>query len=406
VTIGQSPRRADALRAHEGVLAPLRRADAAGQRLFRELVVSRIAWATVLEAGRLVTADVIALSLRATGCSHPPPCRLRYCFDRLRVRAMVGNRGPRLPALVLVAGAGAGGATLETGRVVRIDDYAADAVLDPSVREVVVEEEGIRSALGVPLSLGGEVHGVLHVAMRRPEGVTDGMVEVLGRLAGYAGAALAAAYDRARVEAIAAARERRRLARNLHDELGQVIFGIGLSARLAHESASTGGQDLVNHLNRLEQQVARASTVLRGTLQSLEGTPTPAEGLAVALREDVAAFTARTGIPAHLVVLGEPVALRDDADGLLLGATREGLRNVERHAEASEVVVTLCLDAGRAEVVVLDDGLGLSAAGTKDPGTGLARLAREFERGGGDLRLTGNDDQGATLRASLPLLEV
>jgi LuxR family transcriptional regulator, regulator of acetate metabolism len=403
VTVRHDGRAEGALRAHEGVLAPLRRADAAGQRLFRELVVSRIAWAAVLEAGRLVTADVIALSLRTTGCSHPPPCRLRYCFDRLRVRAMVGNRGPRLPALVLVAGAGAGGAALESGRAVRIDDYAADAVLDDEVREVVVDEEGIGSALGVPLSLGGEVHGVLHVAMRRPGGITDGMAEVLGRLAGYAGAALAAAYDRARVEAIAAARERRRLARELHDELGQVIFGIGISARLARESTSTGGQELVSHLQRLEQQVGRATGVLRGTLKALEGSPTPAEGLAVALREDAAAFTSRTGVPAHLVVLGEPVPLPDAAAGLLLGATREGLRNVERHAHASEVVVTLCFEAGRTEVVVLDDGLGLGDAG--EPGTGLARLAGEFAREGGDLRLSGNDDQGATLRASLPILE-
>ena len=383
----------------------VRRTDAAGQRLFRELVVSRIAWATVIEASRLVTADVMAFSLRATGCSHPPPCRLQHCYDRLRVRAVLGNRGPRLPALTIPRGAGVGGRVLETGKPVCVEEYDRDPRVDEGLLAPVVDDEGILAVLGVPLSLGGEVHGVLHVGNRRRGPFSESVLEVLTRLSGYAGAALAAAYDRARVEAVAAARERRRLARTLHDELGQILFGIGVSARLARESASTGGADLVNHLNRVDQQVGYASAALRGTLQSLQGNPTSGEGLAVALREDLAAFTARSGIPAHLVLLGEPVALRDEADVLLIRAAREGLRNVERHAEASEVVLTLCFEAGRVEVVIQDDGVGVRGT-ANGGGTGLATVGKDFERYGGGLRLAGNEDLGATLRAFIPLLEL
>jgi signal transduction histidine kinase len=231
------------------------------------------------------------------------------------------------------------------------------------------------------------------------------VVEILTRLAGFSGAALAAAYDRARVEAVAAARERRRLARSLHDEMGQVLFGIGVSARLARESASTGGRDLINHLNRVEQHVGRASALLRGTLHALQGSPTSGEGLAVALREDLSAFTTRTGMPAHLVLLGEPAALRDEVDVLLLRVAREGLRNVERHAEASEVVLTLCFEAGRVEIVVQDDGLGPRVSAVHGSGTGLASLGKDLERAGGELRLAANDDLGATLRAYVPLLD-
>jgi LuxR family transcriptional regulator, regulator of acetate metabolism len=385
--------------------ARLRAADAAGQRLFRELVVSRIAWASVMEASRLVAADVFAFSLRTTGCTHPPPCRLRHCLDRLRVRAVIGNRGSRLPALIVHGDVGVSGRVLWTGTPQRQVYDGTDESVDGALTDVMAEE-GLHEVLGVPVSLGGEVHGVLLVARRERIAFADGAVEVLLRLSGYAGAALAAAYDRARVEAVAAARERRRLARALHDDLGQVLFGAGVSARLARESAGTGGADLVNRLHCVEQQVARASALLRGTLRSLDGAPAAGESLAVALREDVAALTRRTGIPAHLVVLGEPVALRDGVDALLLRAAREGLRNVERHAEASEAVLTLCFDPGRAEIVIQDDGVGPHPKAGAGSGAGLASLAKDLERAGGTLRLTGNEDFGATLRAAVPLLGV
>jgi LuxR family transcriptional regulator, regulator of acetate metabolism len=382
----------------------LRRADAAGQRLFRELVVSRIAWGTVREASTLVASDVVAFSLRATGCTHPPPCHLRQCFDRLQVRAVLGNRGARLPSLVVPSGAGAGGRVLAEGRPAEIRDYRYEPDLPEPLREVVAGEEGLGAVLALPISLGGEVQAVLQVGLRRPGPMPEYVAEVLGRLCGYAGAALAAAYDRARVEAVAAARERRRLARRLHDEFGQALFGISVSARLARESTVSGGENLVNHLNRLEQELARTSALLRTTLRTLDGSPTPAEALTVAVQEEAGSFTARTGVPAHLVVLGELAASTEQLDALVLRVVREGLRNVERHAEASEVVVTLCLEAASIEVVVQDDGVG---AGTRlgQGGSGLRTLRAEAGRVGGTLRLTSNEDMRATLRATVPLVE-
>jgi len=382
----------------------LHRADAAGQRLFRELVVSRIAWGTVREASTLVASDVVAFSLRATGCTHPPPCQLRQCFDRLQVRAVLGNRGARLPSLTMPSGVGAGGRVLADGRAAEIRDYRDEPDLPEPLREIVADAEGLRAVLALPISLGGEVQAVLHVGLRRPGPMPEYVAEVLGRLCGYAGAALAAAYDRARVEAVAAARERRRLARRLHDEFGQALFGISVSARLARESTVSGGENLVNHLNRLEQELGRTSALLRTTLRSLDGSPTPAEALTVALQEEVGSFSARTGVPAHLVVLGELAASTEQLDALVLRVLREGLRNVERHAEASEVIVTLCLEAASLEVVVQDDGVGPGPR-IGEGSSGLPTLRAEVQRVGGTLRLTGNEDMGATLRATVPLVE-
>ncbi|MGD9696570.1 MAG: histidine kinase [Thermoleophilia bacterium] len=379
----------------------LERADAAGQRLFRELVVSRIAWRTVVEAGRLVAVDVLGVSLRAAGCDHPPPCDLHHCFNRLQMRAMTGNHGPRLPGIWMSEGQGIGGRVLETGVPLEVDDIGAFDGLAAELREVAVDEEGLHAMLCVPIGFGGTVHGVLHAALRRPGPFGEHATEMLMRLCGYAGAAVAAARDRARVEEIAALRERRRLARELHDDLGQMLFGIGVSARLALESGTSGRADLAGRLQRLEQQVVQATASFRQSVRALANPPTSAGRLAVVVRDEIESFRTRTGVDTHLVVLGDAVALAGDREDALVGVVREGLRNIERHSGASEVVLTLSFEPDRAAVVLQDDGVGLQRNG-KGPGVGLSIRREEVERLGGSLRLAANDDVGATLRAWLP----
>ncbi len=386
--------------AHDPHANLLRRADTAGQRLFRELVASRIAWGTVAEVSRLIAVDVVGVSLRTSECEHPVPCVRDGCVHGLAMRAMVGNRTPVLPGLHLAGGAGVGGRALATGRVVTVADYGRESSAGAALLDLTVQDEGIGAMACVPISFGGVVRGVLHAGRRGGEPFGPGPVEALTRVAAYAGAALAAAGDRARVEEVAAIRERRRLTRLLHDDFAQRLFSIGVGARVARERAATGHPDLMSQLMRLEQEVGAAAGALRSTMRGLEAVETPAGALAATLRDDLASFQRRSGIPAHLIVLGGAPAGETDAD-ILLRVVREGLRNVERHAQAGEVVVTLCTDGPVTEVSVQDDGLG-PRSGSVGTGIGLRALAEAMERLGGGVRLSPNDDAGATLRAWLP----
>ena len=228
-------------------------------------------------------------------------------------------------------------------------------------------------------------------------------IEALSRLCTYAGAALAAAHDRGRVEEVAALRERRRLARALHDDLGQRLFGIGMTARNARESATSGRADLLTQLLALEQEIAGVSASFRRTLTGLDTPTAPAGALAVKVREDLAGFDARTGIPAHLIVIGDPERIDGGRTDALIRAVQEGLRNIERHAQASEVVVTIGFSPGTVEVIMQDDGIG-PGAGTGDGGFGLGQVRQELERLGGSLLLARADDSGAILKVRVPLV--
>ena len=378
----------------------LRRADAAGQRLFRELLTAHIPWAIATEVRRLIAVDVVAVSVLAAGCHHPQPCAIDHCLDSLEMKAVLGNRSPRLPGLILSSGAGVGGHALRSGRTMYTPEYASSAV-DQDLVSVAADDEGIVSLLAVPISFAGVVRAMLHVGWRHSSPVDHGVAEALSRVATYAGAAFAVASDRVRVEEAARMRERRRLVRALHDDLGQHMFTLGIQTRRSRESASRGDPELLSHLYDLESQVVRTSAALRRTMTDLVPVQ-PSEGsLEAALHDDVTGFERRTGTTAHLLVLNDLATVEPAVASLLTRVASEGLRNVERHAQASEVVVSLRSTDEAAELTVQDDGVGVH--GRLDEGhLGLERLTQDVVLRGGEIRLTSNDDGGSTLRVWLP----
>jgi signal transduction histidine kinase len=123
---------------------------------------------------------------------------------------------------------------------------------------------------------------------------------------------------------------------------------------------------------------------------------------------DANRFTCRTEIPVHFVTLGQPFDLSCEAEMVLLVLVREGLHNVEKHAEASSVVLTLHYGDSEVDITIQDDGNGLpadfqfQAVPRTGQGWGLASLSQRVESLGGRLELISNEDEGVTLRASVP----
>jgi signal transduction histidine kinase len=348
----------------------LERADAAGRGLFRRLVPRSVAGALAAAALELGDLEIAAVALPEPACEHPPPCRRPGCPRVMRPAAVAGAASGPLRAAVLARAA------------------AAPDGADVALRVV-------------PIAFGGALMGVLVGGPRRRARGARGD-PALERLAGWAGPALSAAADRGRAEELARRRERRRLVRALHDDLGQQLFSVRSEVRRVREGAAGAGAELRARIDRLEGAVEAAEAALRVTMTTLAPLPAAGGPLGAVLGEQAAAFTARTGVPAHVIVIGEPLPLGADASDLLARAAREGLRNVERHAGASEVIVTLRAEDASAELTVQDDGAG--PPGDDPPGRlGLGLLREQAVRQGGGLRLSRNDDAGATLRIWLPV---
>ena len=327
----------------------------------------------------------------------------------LVMRGTSGIHTPALAKLRIPRGTGLGGRILLERRPMSVHDYARDAAITRDHVDVVVAGEGIRSIAGVPIEDADELLGVLYAGLREIGTVGERGEAMLLEFARSLAPILRTARQAEDAQRLKVAEERQRIALDLHDTMGQLLFGIGLAARRAQEGVDpqASSADLLDHLRQIEEGASRAASQLREALRTLAPT-TPREALATAMQMDVAAFTDRSGVPAELMVVGEARDLATTAQSVLLAVVREGLHNVEKYARATSVIVTLYYGAGGVGVVIQDDGVGVPVDLALDPlprggrRFGLVSLLQRAQQLGGTLEIIPNEDGGVTLRANLP----
>ena len=198
--------------------------------------------------------------------------------------------------------------------------------------------------------------------------------------------------------------ERHTLARELHDEMGQTLTAIGVTAGyLERNAARLEAPRIVECAEDLRRDVRTSGEQLRAMLKRLRPHGLDALGLASALRELVTSWQQReSGIafelemPAELPVLGEAAAL------VAYRVVQEGLTNVVRHSGARHCRIRIELAENALQVSVEDDGKGLSEAGPARRG-GLLGMAERLDMAGGSLNIENNASVGLHLQARLPL---
>ncbi|MEU3984005.1 histidine kinase [Streptomyces sp. NPDC026672] len=318
--------------------------------------------------------------------------------EELSIEQLVGDRTGVLRALRVPPRAGLTGKVHWSSRAEWVDDYFASADITHTFDRHIAAE-GVRGLLAVPLVRNGESLGVLAVGPRREGVFGDREVERASAVAAQTALALSIA-ERARLtREIAVHEERQRLAADLHDSVGALLFAIG-SGMAALADAASADPELSAPLNRLRSQAADATTALRESLRTLRSSPA-ALALGVAMQADCGAFADRTGIPAELVILDdEPPELPTSRSEVLLTAVREALLNVEKHARASAVTVCVRRSGRLLTVAVHDDGTGL--APDHEPGLGLSKTAEALGRLGGTVRVVSDPDGGTMWRAQVP----
>jgi signal transduction histidine kinase len=160
---------------------------------------------------------------------------------------------------------------------------------------------------------------------------------------------------------------------------------------------------VVSRLANLENQVAEATAALRDALMALHEAAGEHE-LAVAVQGDCRAFEERTGVSASAVQLDDIPQLDHQRQHVLRRVAREALLNVEKHARAESVVVSMGRLDGGVILVVTDDGVGMPQAAELDACIGLASLESSVVQVGGTFRVVSGDEGGTTVQAWVPCL--
>ena len=273
------------------------------------------------------------------------------------------------------------------------------------------EDRGaLKGVIGVPIWWRGDIVGSLVVFTRDPTRTfVDADAELLELFAKHAAIAITnarlheAAESNARAEAAAA--ERNRMAREVHDAFAQGLVSVLLQLRAAQGAIADGHPDEATAA--LAEARTAAEAVFEETRRSVLGlAPSPLEGrtLEEALELELA-WANRTGvIDARLVTAGSPVVPDPEVAHTLFRIAQEALTNAIRHARATSVRVGLVYSPIGVTLLVQDDGEGFDRSLVEDGehGLGLGGMAERARLLGGTLDLDSTPGWGTRIRAWIP----
>ena len=204
-------------------------------------------------------------------------------------------------------------------------------------------------------------------------------------------------------------RERRALARDLHDDLGQVMAILKIKLTALH--AKSDLQELRQGLKEIEKLIDSANMSVRSLALQLSPPVLQNQGLVPAL-EWLAEEMERTyGLIVNVHDDGEEKALDEKQRITFYRAARELLVNVAKHARVSRAIVTTLLRDGYLTLAVSDDGTGFDydrvlSQGAQASGLGLIGLRERIGCIGGEMHVDSNEGDGTTISLRAPLHQV
>jgi signal transduction histidine kinase len=321
--------------------------------------------------------------------------------DLLRVVAADGDQAGAALGLTLSRETSKAGKAMARGRSERIDSVLDDPESDHSF----LRRLGARAALLLPLVVSGEAIGLLAVHdAHTPSGRFDESdFRVAEAFAGRVAAAVELANRVARdsVKAIVQGQEqeRRRFARELHDETGQALTAILVGLR--HVRSAGGPAELERATADLDELAVGALEDVRRLALELRPGSLDDFGLAAALDRLAENARQRSELVVELQVR-LPQRLDDDIETTVYRVVQEALTNVVRHAEAPSASVVVVHQGPMLTVVVEDDGRGFDVNGSTNR-FGLVSMRERVAIVRGTLDVDSEPGRGTTLRARIPV---
>ncbi len=321
--------------------------------------------------------------------------------DALRVAAADGEGARSVLGSRLGLGASKVGHVLERATSERVDSIADDPEVDPDAARRL----GVTTALYVPLIVEGRAIGVVAAHDKAGDDPRFGdddvrLAESLARRAAIA-IDLSRRVSRDAMQRVVDAQEleRKRLARELHDETGQALTSILLGLKELEGIVGSGAREQVANVRELVvstlQDVRRLAVELRPA--ALDDF-----GLEPALQRLVDIHRQARDVEVDLEVrLGES-RLPADVETTMYRIVQEALTNIAKHAQATRVSVLVTRKEGAAVVVVEDDGVGFDASGPTD-GLGLSGMRERVALVGGRFRVETSPGSGTTIAVEVPL---
>jgi signal transduction histidine kinase len=202
--------------------------------------------------------------------------------------------------------------------------------------------------------------------------------------------------------------ERAKAAREIHDDLGQVLTALKLNLDWIERKIGEGADNAA--LNALLDRVLESAEMVEAAIQSVQRISTDLRpsaldnlGLVEALREETRRFEARSSLACELRLPGEPLRLPPQTSITVFRVFQEALTNVARHAQASAVRISLEVREAQIVLQIEDDGKGIGPEAIGDPRSlGLLGMTERASALGGRVAVAPIAPHGTRVTLRLP----
>jgi two-component system, NarL family, sensor histidine kinase DevS len=360
-----------------------------GAALMGELELDPLLDLVATRLRELIDARLVAIALPAGGA--------------LRIAAADGDGADELVATNLLAHDSKTGRVLERGRSERVDSLLED----PEVNQGVTRRLGASSGLYVPLLARDRPIGVLiaHDKAGSDQRFSSSDLRLAEQFALRASIAVdlsrRVARDALRRVVAGQEVERRRLARELHDETGQALTSILLGLRAVDEARS--GEDVAKAVAGLRELVVATLQDVRRLAVQLRPKALDDFGLVPALERLAQTFSESSGIRVQLEARVGEERLPSEVETTIYRIVQEALTNVVKHAEATEVSILLVRRDGAVTAVLEDNGGGFDPDAARADSLGLEGMRERVALHDGRLTVESAPGSGTTLRAEVTL---
>jgi signal transduction histidine kinase len=321
----------------------------------------------------------------------------------------------------LSLGEGINGGVAQSGKAVMLEDISADPRL--AHRELVLAE-GLKAFICVPLRAREVVLGVLNVASRIPRHFTTNDMHLLYAIGDQLGIAIehARLYDRlrkarermrrlARQNLMAEEDERRRIARELHDETSQSLSGIALQLEAlveGSESKDQPDQDLIAGLKKVQSLTVQVHNEVSRLISNLHPALLDTLGLVPAVRQYAESRLQPLGTEVTVETRGTVMRFPPDVEAALFRFIQGAIGNIAQHSEAKSATITLEYKPTEFLVYVSDNGEGFDVSEITDieesgRGRGLFSMRERIGFLGGSSGIESEIGKGTTVWARIPV---
>jgi signal transduction histidine kinase len=318
-------------------------------------------------------------------------------------------------------GEGINGSVAQSGKAVLLEDISSD----PRVahRELVAAE-GLKAFICVPLRAKDIVLGVLNVASRIPRHFTANDMHLLYAIGDQLGIAIehARLYERlrkarermrrlARQNLVAEEDERRRIARELHDETSQSLSGIALQLEaLIERSEISGKQDpeFITGLKKVQSLTVQVHKEVSRLISNLHPALLDTLGMVPAIRQYAETRLQPLGIDVSIEIKGTVKRFPPDVEAAFFRFIQGAIGNIAQHSKAGNANVVLEFKPEEFLIYISDNGQGFDVSEITDVeesgrGRGLFSMRERIGFLGGTSGIESEIGKGTTVWAKIPV---